>query len=172
VETIRYYEREGLLPVPARTGGNYRLYGTQHVERLRFIRNCRSLDMTHDEIRTLLAFRDGAMRAESCRPEQVAARWIAHIMETEQVTPQSARALVRADLLLMAHIDISASAVDSHWRAPSVQITAKSIRVRSSAAGALVLNRRTLYGTERAEDTAVTGLRAQHCPAVRAFVEK
>ena len=59
VETIRYYEREGLLPVPARTGGNYRLYGTQHVERLRFIRNCRSLDMTHDEIRTLLAFRDG-----------------------------------------------------------------------------------------------------------------
>ena len=59
VETIRYYEREGLLPAPARSGGNYRLYGTQHVERLRFIRNCRSLDMTHDEIRTLLAFRDG-----------------------------------------------------------------------------------------------------------------
>jgi len=56
--------------------------------------------------------------------------------------------------------------------APSVQITAKSIRVRSSAAGALVLNRRTLYGTEQAKDTAVTGLRAQHCPAVRAFVEK
>jgi Cd(II)/Pb(II)-responsive transcriptional regulator len=59
VETIRYYEREGLLPAPARSGGNYRLYGTQHVERLRFIRNCRSLDMTHDEIRTLLAFREG-----------------------------------------------------------------------------------------------------------------
>jgi Cd(II)/Pb(II)-responsive transcriptional regulator len=59
VETIRYYEREGLLPAPARSDGNYRLYGTQHVERLRFIRNCRSLDMTHDEIRTLLAFRDG-----------------------------------------------------------------------------------------------------------------
>ena len=32
---------------------------SEHVERLRFIRNCRSLDMTHDEIRTLLAFRDG-----------------------------------------------------------------------------------------------------------------
>lgn len=59
VETVRYYEREGLLPVPARSSGNYRLYGPQHVERLRFIRNCRSLDMTHDEIRTLLAFRDG-----------------------------------------------------------------------------------------------------------------
>ena len=59
VETVRYYEREGLLPAPARSSGNYRLYGQHHVERLRFIRNCRSLDMTHDEIRALLAFRDG-----------------------------------------------------------------------------------------------------------------
>ena len=59
VETVRYYEREGLLPAPARSSGNYRLYGEHHVERLRFIRNCRSLDMTHDEIRKLLAFRDG-----------------------------------------------------------------------------------------------------------------
>lgn len=59
VETVRYYEREGLLPAPARSSGNYRLYGPQHVERLRFIRHCRSLDMTHDEIRMLLAFRDG-----------------------------------------------------------------------------------------------------------------
>lgn len=46
VETIRYYEREGLLPEPARSEGNYRLYTQAHVERLTFIRNCRSLDMT------------------------------------------------------------------------------------------------------------------------------
>lgn len=58
VETVRYYEREGLLPAPARSDGNYRLYGPQHVERLRFIRHCRSLDMTHGEVRALLAFRD------------------------------------------------------------------------------------------------------------------
>jgi Cd(II)/Pb(II)-responsive transcriptional regulator len=58
VETIRYYEREGLLPAPARSGGNYRLYGSAHVERLQFIRHCRSLDMTLDEIRSLLSFRD------------------------------------------------------------------------------------------------------------------
>jgi Cd(II)/Pb(II)-responsive transcriptional regulator len=61
-ETIRYYEREGLLPVPARSPGNYRLYGSAHVERLSFIRHCRSLDMTLDEIRTLLNFRDAPMR--------------------------------------------------------------------------------------------------------------
>jgi Cd(II)/Pb(II)-responsive transcriptional regulator len=58
VETIRYYEREGLLPIPARSAGNFRLYDLGHVERLMFIRHCRSLDMNLDEIRTLLKFRD------------------------------------------------------------------------------------------------------------------
>lgn len=58
VETIRYYEREGLLPEPARSEGNYRQYTLAHVERLSFIRHCRSLDMTQEEIRTLLALRD------------------------------------------------------------------------------------------------------------------
>ena len=57
-ETIRYYEREGLLPAPTRTAGNYRLYGREHLERLAFIRNCRSLDMTLEEIRQLLRVRD------------------------------------------------------------------------------------------------------------------
>lgn len=44
VETVRYYEKEGLLAEPARTSANYRSYGAAHVERLRFIRNCRALD--------------------------------------------------------------------------------------------------------------------------------
>lgn len=64
VETIRYYERELLLPAPTRSEGNYRLYDEAHVERLAFIRQCRSLDMTLDEIRTLLAFRDAP--TQSC----------------------------------------------------------------------------------------------------------
>jgi Cd(II)/Pb(II)-responsive transcriptional regulator len=58
VETIRYYEREQLLPEPARTDGNYRIYDDEHAQRLGFIRRCRSLDMTLDEIRSLLKFRD------------------------------------------------------------------------------------------------------------------
>lgn len=58
VETIRFYERESLLPVPERTEGNYRVYGPEHAERLTFIRHCRSLDMTLDEIRSLLRFKD------------------------------------------------------------------------------------------------------------------
>lgn len=58
VETIRYYEQQNLLPAPARSDGNYRIYGDCHIKRLQFIRHCRSLDMTLDEIRRLLDFRD------------------------------------------------------------------------------------------------------------------
>ena len=58
VETIRFYEREGLLPEPARTASNYRAYSDAHVERLSFIRHCRGLDMALDEIRTLLRYKD------------------------------------------------------------------------------------------------------------------
>ena len=53
-DTIRYYERAGLLPVPPRTGNNYRHYDAGHAERLAFIRQARGLDMSLDEIRTLL----------------------------------------------------------------------------------------------------------------------
>jgi len=58
VETIRFYEREQLLPVPQRTVSNYRIYAPAHVEQLAFIRHCRSLDMTLDEIRVLLRVKD------------------------------------------------------------------------------------------------------------------
>lgn len=58
VETIRFYEREGLLPAPARTAANYRAYDDSHAERLSFIRHCRGLDMALDEIRTLLRYKD------------------------------------------------------------------------------------------------------------------
>lgn len=58
VETIRYYEREGLLPSPVRSDGNYRIYDDTHAERLTFVRHCRALDMNLDEVRVLLEFRE------------------------------------------------------------------------------------------------------------------
>ncbi|MDY0310342.1 MAG: Cd(II)/Pb(II)-responsive transcriptional regulator [Castellaniella sp.] len=61
-ETIRFYEKAGLLPAPARSESNYRQYGPAHLERLRFIRNCRGLDMAHDEIRALLGMIDRPAR--------------------------------------------------------------------------------------------------------------
>lgn len=62
VETIRYYEKESLLPEPSRSEGNYRLYREDHIERLQFILHCRALDMTLDEVRTLLQYWDAPNR--------------------------------------------------------------------------------------------------------------
>ncbi len=64
VETIRFYEREGLLPPPARADNNYRVYLPAHVERLAFIRQCRNLDMALDEIRALITLRESP--AQDC----------------------------------------------------------------------------------------------------------
>lgn len=58
VETIRYYEKEQLLPEPFRSQGNYRLYREEHIERLQFILHCRTLDMSLDEVRVLLQYWD------------------------------------------------------------------------------------------------------------------
>ena len=58
VETIRYYERIGLLDRPPRTSGNYRDYGLGHVERLAFIRHARGLGFDLEDIRALLRLSD------------------------------------------------------------------------------------------------------------------
>lgn len=61
VETIRFYEKQGLLQTALRNGeNNYREYQPQHLQRLRFIRRCRSLGMTHQEIHTLLNLKNSA----------------------------------------------------------------------------------------------------------------
>ncbi|AVT82178.1 MerR family transcriptional regulator [Rhodopseudomonas palustris] len=64
VETIRYYERIGLLSAPARTPGNYRAYTTEHLNRLSFIRRARDLGFSLDQIRALLDLSDD--RTRSC----------------------------------------------------------------------------------------------------------
>ncbi|WP_160119806.1 MerR family transcriptional regulator [Rhodovarius lipocyclicus] len=58
VETIRYYERAGILPHPARSEGGHRMYGTAHVMRLGFVRRARELGFTLDEVRALLRLVD------------------------------------------------------------------------------------------------------------------
>ncbi|MBW3097028.1 MerR family transcriptional regulator [Pseudohoeflea coraliihabitans] len=59
IETIRYYEKVGLLPPPPRTEGGHRLYSDAHLKRLVFIRRSRQLGFTLDEIRNLLGLVDG-----------------------------------------------------------------------------------------------------------------
>jgi DNA-binding transcriptional MerR regulator len=90
VEPIRFCEREGLLPAPERSGGNYRVYGDAQVERLSFIRHCRNLDIALDEIHVLLRFKGAP--AESCRAvNEVLDEHIAHAAELSGRRVTSAR---------------------------------------------------------------------------------
>lgn len=78
VETIRYYEKAGLLRPPARTGGNYRSYQPGDLERLRFIRRTRDLGFSLDEVRTLLDL--AAERDRDCgRVDEIAQRHLHEI---------------------------------------------------------------------------------------------
>jgi Cd(II)/Pb(II)-responsive transcriptional regulator len=58
IETIRFYEKQGLLPAPARKDNGYRDYDVSHLERLSFIRHCRALEMPLNQVATLLGFVD------------------------------------------------------------------------------------------------------------------
>lgn len=59
IETIRYYEKAGLMPLPRRSEGGYRLYDAPDVQRLTFIRRCRELGFPLENIRGLLELVDG-----------------------------------------------------------------------------------------------------------------
>lgn len=58
IQTIRYYEKEGLISAPERTEGNFRLYNSVVLEKLSFIKNCRALDLTLSEIKHLVSLQN------------------------------------------------------------------------------------------------------------------
>jgi DNA-binding transcriptional MerR regulator len=64
VETVRYYEKVGLLSPPARTSTNYRAYGGDHLARLSFIRRARDLGFSIEAVRNLLTLSDDP--SQSC----------------------------------------------------------------------------------------------------------
>lgn len=79
IETIRYYERIGLLPAPARTSGNYRIYSESQIGRLSFVRRARDLGFTIEEVRGLLSLSD--QKARSCEAVDAIARQ--HLAEVD-----------------------------------------------------------------------------------------
>jgi len=62
VETVRYYERRGLVPQPGRGPGTYRRYGEGHVDRIRFIKRAQTLGFSLEEVASLLELEDGTDR--------------------------------------------------------------------------------------------------------------
>jgi len=95
-DTVRYYERAGLLPPPERTAGGYRLYRDDAVDRLRFIQGCQRLGLRLSEIADLLAVR--ATGQCPCGPaESLLRRRIGELdREIARLTA------LRADLVAMA----------------------------------------------------------------------
>jgi Cu(I)-responsive transcriptional regulator len=79
-ETVRYYERIGLLPTPARTAGNYRDYTAAHAIRLTFARRARALGFSIEQIRTLLDLAD--QKQQSCGAVDAIAR--EHLAEVKR----------------------------------------------------------------------------------------
>jgi MerR family transcriptional regulator, mercuric resistance operon regulatory protein len=77
IETIRYYERIGVMPKPPRTEGRQRVYDEDHLKRLTFIRRSRELGFTLDEIRALL----GLVRSHSLTCAEVRAMTVTHVAD-------------------------------------------------------------------------------------------
>jgi len=98
VETVRYYERIGLLPKPGRTGGNYRDYAPAEVERLRFIRHARGLGFEIADIRSLLDLSEHPER-DCCDIDRIATSHLASVegklRRLEQLRNELARMLAQ-----------------------------------------------------------------------------
>lgn len=80
VETIRFYEKIGLIDAPARTTGNYRAYGPGHLSRLSFVRRSRDLGFSLDQVRALLSLADD--RSQPCEAIDSIAR--NHLLEVDR----------------------------------------------------------------------------------------
>jgi Cd(II)/Pb(II)-responsive transcriptional regulator len=82
-ETIRYYEKIGLLPAPDRQANGYRQYRRSHLDRLLFIRRCRNLDMAQEEIRELVRLADQP-DADCSEVDALLAQHLGHVRERLQ----------------------------------------------------------------------------------------
>ncbi len=80
IETIRYYERIGILPPPPRSRGGHRVYSVDHMKRLAFVRRSRELGFSLQEVRGLLGLVDGG--EVTC--DQVKTMTLGHLDEVRQ----------------------------------------------------------------------------------------
>lgn len=98
-DTIRYYEREGLMPPPERTPSGYRAYGPDAVDRMAFIHGCQRVGLRLADIRDLLAIRDTGVCP--CEPaEHHLRRRIAEVdAELERLTALRSQMVAMADAL-------------------------------------------------------------------------
>ena len=94
VDTIRHYEKAGLVAEPRRSANGYRDYAEPDLQRLRFIRHCRELDMSLPEVRELLHFLDHP-RPDCSAADRVVEQHLAHVRERLAALGRLERQLVR-----------------------------------------------------------------------------
>jgi MerR family mercuric resistance operon transcriptional regulator len=107
IETIRFYEKIGVLPKPARTEGGHRAYGRAHVERLTFVRRARELGFTLDEVRALLRLAE-ASEVPCAEVKDLAATHLAEV----KTKIADLRAMQKALTILVAQCDTRGDAAD------------------------------------------------------------
>lgn len=107
-ETVRYYEKTGMMPEPSRSAGGHRLYTSDHIKRLLFIRRCRELGFNIERVKDMLRFIDEPNHA-CC---EVRAKTVAHIEDIQRKIADLSR-LAAALQSMQAHCqDGSQSAKD------------------------------------------------------------
>ena len=118
VPTIRYYEQIGLMPAPARSEGNQRLYERSHLERLTFIRHARDLGFTLDDIRDLLLLSEHP-EAPCDRADEIARRHLVSVRDRMARLGQLATELERmigcCDGPSVADCRVIGSLLDQDW---------------------------------------------------------
>jgi len=107
IETIRFYEKIGVLAKPARTEGGHRAYGSGHVERLTFVRRARELGFTLDEVRALLRLAE-ASDVPCAAVKDLAATHLVGV----KTKIADLRAMQRALTTLIAQCDVRSDAAD------------------------------------------------------------
>ena len=126
---IRYYEREGLLAPSAREDNDYRLYSEADLHRLRFIRMCRAMDMSLDEVRSLLAL-DGQNPADCYAATHTIDAHLQHVrqrlkeLRSLEKELQSLRALCDGQQAPCSLI----AALHAHADATSMQATTTAVK--------------------------------------------
>jgi len=96
VESIRFYQRLGLMPSPPRTRGSVRRYGEEAVERLRFIKRAQALGFSLSEVKLLLGLYVGEHCAETRSVAEEKARLVEHKIADLRAMQRALQKLIRA----------------------------------------------------------------------------
>jgi DNA-binding transcriptional MerR regulator len=133
ITTIRYYERAGLLPAPDRTGCAHRVYTSEQVTRLLFIRRARELGFSIAEIRMLLHFAD-AERTPCREVQQFAAAHLDRIQRKITVLVQLRNTLARTVAQCSGQPDAPCAVLD--WLKLPAEASERSVdRLTAPVAG-------------------------------------